>query len=38
MTFDASALLRAIVARFGGKGGGKADLAQGGGYRRHETI
>jgi alanyl-tRNA synthetase len=28
---DAAALLRAIVARFGGKGGGKADLAQGGG-------
>ncbi len=31
LTFDASALLRAIVARFGGKGGGRDDLAQGGG-------
>ncbi len=28
---DASAILRALVARFGGKGGGKPDLAQGGG-------
>ena len=28
---DASAVLKALVARFGGKGGGKADLAQGGG-------
>jgi alanyl-tRNA synthetase len=28
---DASAVLRALVARFGGKGGGKPDLAQGGG-------
>jgi alanyl-tRNA synthetase len=28
---DAAALLRAIVARFGGKGGGRPDLAQGGG-------
>jgi alanyl-tRNA synthetase len=31
VSVDAAALLRAIVARFGGKGGGKADLAQGGG-------
>jgi alanyl-tRNA synthetase len=31
LALDAAALLRAIVARFGGKGGGKADLAQGGG-------
>jgi alanyl-tRNA synthetase len=31
VALDAAALLRAIVARFGGKGGGKADLAQGGG-------
>jgi alanyl-tRNA synthetase len=31
VSLDAAALLRAIVARFGGKGGGKADLAQGGG-------
>jgi alanyl-tRNA synthetase len=28
---DASAVLRALVARFGGKGGGTPDLAQGGG-------
>jgi len=26
-----SATVRALVARFGGKGGGKSDLAQGGG-------
>ena len=30
-TTDAGALLRGLVARFGGKGGGKPDLAQGGG-------
>lgn len=28
---DSSAVLKALVAKFGGKGGGKADLAQGGG-------
>jgi alanyl-tRNA synthetase len=28
---DASAVLKTLVARFGGKGGGKPDLAQGGG-------
>lgn len=28
---DAGAVLKALVAQFGGKGGGKADLAQGGG-------
>ncbi len=28
---DASATLKALVVKFGGKGGGKADLAQGGG-------
>lgn len=28
---DAAAVLKALIARFGGKGGGKADLAQGGG-------
>ena len=28
---DAGALLKAIVTRFGGKGGGRSDLAQGGG-------
>ena len=30
-TADAGALLKALVAQFGGKGGGKPDLAQGGG-------
>ena len=30
-TVDAGALLKAIVARFGGKGGGRPELAQGGG-------
>jgi alanyl-tRNA synthetase len=30
-TTDAGALLKALVTRFGGKGGGKPDLAQGGG-------
>jgi len=28
---DANAVLRALTDRFGGRGGGKADLAQGGG-------
>ena len=28
---DAGAVLKAIVARFGGKGGGRPELAQGGG-------
>jgi len=28
---DAMAVLRALMGRFGGRGGGKADLAQGGG-------
>jgi alanyl-tRNA synthetase len=28
---DANAVLRALIQRFGGRGGGKADLAQGGG-------
>ena len=28
---DAGALLKAIVGRFGGKGGGRPELAQGGG-------
>ncbi len=28
---DASAVVRALIARFGGKGGGKPELAQGGG-------
>lgn len=30
---DAGAVLKALVARFGGKGGGRCDLAQGGGLR-----
>ena len=30
-TIDAGALLKDLVAKFGGKGGGKPDLAQGGG-------
>jgi alanyl-tRNA synthetase len=28
---DANAILRALTERFGGRGGGKPDLAQGGG-------
>ena len=31
LKLDASAVLRALIARFGGKGGGKPDFAQGGG-------
>ena len=31
VTVDAAAVLKALVSRFGGKGGGKPDLAQGGG-------
>ena len=30
-TIDAASLLKDLIARFGGKGGGKAELAQGGG-------
>jgi alanyl-tRNA synthetase len=29
--FDSGAAMKALIAKFGGKGGGKADLAQGGG-------
>jgi alanyl-tRNA synthetase len=29
---DANAILRALIERFGGRGGGKAELAQGGGF------
>jgi alanyl-tRNA synthetase len=29
---DAAALLKQLTAKFGGKGGGKPDLAQGGGF------
>ena len=37
---DAVAVLKALVARFGGKGGGKPDLAQGGGLAGdiHEIV
>ncbi len=31
VALDASALFRTLVGRFGGKGGGRPDLAQGGG-------
>jgi len=31
LPIDASAVLRALTERFGGRGGGRADLAQGGG-------
>ena len=31
VSLDAAALLKGMVARFGGKGGGRPDLAQGGG-------
>jgi alanyl-tRNA synthetase len=31
VTVDCAAVLRDVTAAFGGKGGGKADLAQGGG-------
>jgi alanyl-tRNA synthetase len=30
-TIDANAVLKQLTAKFGGKGGGKPDLAQGGG-------
>ena len=36
-TADAGALLKALVAQFGGKGGGKPDLAQGGGLNATST-
>jgi len=36
-TVDASALLKALTAKFGGKGGGKPDLAQGGGLSGSAT-
>jgi alanyl-tRNA synthetase len=31
VTLDASAVLKALIERYGGKGGGKPELAQGGG-------
>jgi alanyl-tRNA synthetase len=30
-TFDASAVIKALIARFGGKGGGRPEMAQAGG-------
>ncbi len=35
---DASAALRALFAKFGGKGGGRPDLAQGGGLEAPEEV
>jgi alanyl-tRNA synthetase len=32
LPLDAAAVLHAVIERFGGRGGGKADLAQGGGF------
>ena len=32
MSVDATAVVNELIARFGGRGGGKADLAQGGGF------
>jgi alanyl-tRNA synthetase len=32
MALDARTVLGALIERFGGRGGGKADLAQGGGF------
>jgi alanyl-tRNA synthetase len=34
---DCAALLKSLTSRFGGKGGGRPDLAQGGGLRRPTT-
>jgi len=31
-TFDASAVIKALIARFGGKGGGRPEMAQAGGF------
>jgi alanyl-tRNA synthetase len=33
MTIDCAAILKKLIERFGGKGGGRADLAQGGGLQ-----
>jgi alanyl-tRNA synthetase len=35
---DASTVLKALLARFGGKGGGRADLAQGGGLTGDTAV
>jgi alanyl-tRNA synthetase len=32
VSLDASALLKSLIARFGGKGGGRPEMAQGGGF------
>lgn len=38
-TLDASAVLKALIARFGGKGGGRPELAQGGGLdATHDAV
>jgi alanyl-tRNA synthetase len=33
VTIDSAALLKQLIERFGGKGGGRPDLAQGGGLQ-----
>jgi alanyl-tRNA synthetase len=33
VTLDAAALLKQLLARFGGKGGGRPEMAQGGGLQ-----
>jgi alanyl-tRNA synthetase len=38
VTHDASALLRHLVSRFGGRGGGRPELAQGGGLNADERA
>jgi alanyl-tRNA synthetase len=37
VALDAAAMLRAIIARFGGKGGGRPELAQGGGFTANDA-
>jgi alanyl-tRNA synthetase len=37
VSLDANAVLKSLIARFGGKGGGRADLAQGGGITAPAT-
>lgn len=38
LTFDASAAVKALVAKFGGKGGGRPELAQAGGLTGGEAV